>query len=176
MNFELMNIDLIDLIGDLTPEGTLSIALEVDPKQDIWPDSPAVADYENFQRATIEVLREQEHAALQSLKHSLSLLLSPQHIQEVLFKAVYALLKQEPEISEWVLRHHDYLEPELSLLKVAQYIALHWLEKLGLKSSKDFDFNLEGHLIIPDSSNLLALLTAMPKGDRQLVEVILLPH
>ncbi|MEM9769366.1 MAG: hypothetical protein AAF892_16000, partial [Cyanobacteria bacterium P01_D01_bin.71] len=76
-----MNIDLIDLIGDLTPEGTLSIALEVDPKQDVWPDSPAVADYENFQRATIEVLREQEHAALQSLKHSLSLLLSPQHIQ-----------------------------------------------------------------------------------------------
>ncbi|MEM6837791.1 MAG: hypothetical protein AAF609_13150 [Cyanobacteria bacterium P01_C01_bin.120] len=176
MNFELMNIDLIDLIGDLAPEGDLTIAPAIDRNQNTWRDSPVIADYENFQQATINVLREREQTALQSLKQALSEMSSPQHMQEILFKAVCTLLDQEPEVSEWILRNHDYLEPELSLLKVAQYIVLHWLEKLGLKYSRDFDFSLEGHLIVFAPSNLLALLTAMPEGDRRLVETILLPQ
>ncbi|MEM6599375.1 MAG: hypothetical protein AAF635_14645 [Cyanobacteria bacterium P01_C01_bin.69] len=156
MNFELMNFDLIDLIGELTPDGNLSITPAINSNQNVYRDGTVIADYENFQQATIEALRKREETALQSLKQSLSKLSSPRHIQEILFKAVCKLLRQEPEISEWILQHHDFLEPELSLLKVAQYIALHWLEKLGLKSSRDFDFSLKGQLVVVDPSNLMA--------------------
>lgn len=132
-------------------------------------------NYDAFQRVTVEVFKTQNLEAIRSLKKFLTALPSPSYIKEVLLQAIYQLTEQDPETCRWVLHHRQHLEPELNLMEVAQQIAMKQLQSQGLTLTQDFNFAVDGKLIVTEPIKA-ALLEAILVGDRLLVEEILFIH
>ena len=71
----------------------------------------------------VDVFKSQNLALVRSLKDFLTVLSSPNSIEEVLAAAIYQLAETEPEACRWLLNHASCLEPELDLAELAMKLA-----------------------------------------------------
>ncbi len=82
----------------------------------------------------IDILKVQNKALVNSLKDYLTVLPSPQCVEEVLAAAIHELAETDPDACRWMLRHPDYLEPELDLVELAVKLALTKLQASGFRA------------------------------------------
>ncbi|MGB3403388.1 MAG: hypothetical protein WBA77_11935 [Microcoleaceae cyanobacterium] len=102
--------------------------------------------YQLYVEIATDVLQTQNHDQLKALKNFLNTLPSPTDIETVLTTAVNQLAEIDRETYDWILKHPDYLLPELDLVSVAQNLVESILTQQGLISDKDFEFTSEGTL------------------------------
>lgn len=129
-------------------------------------------NYNVFRGIAVDVFKTRNLDAIQSLKKFLTALPSPSYIREALLQAIYQLAEQDSESCQWILRHHQHLEPELNVIEVAQQIATEQLQNQGLAIDQDFSFTADGKLEAVRS--IKAALFKMSIGDRLLLEEVLL--
>ena len=103
-------------------------------------------DYQSYIELVIEVLQSQNQSSLKSLKNFLTCLASPTAIEAVLAAAIYQLAEVDCDSCRWILRHPDYLMPELDLFELARSCLAQKLEAQGLILGQDFDFSKQGKL------------------------------
>jgi hypothetical protein len=120
----------------------------------------------------IDVLKVQSKALVNSLKDYLTVLPSPQCIEEVLAAAIHQLAETDPDACRWMLRNPDYLEPELDLVELAMNLALSKLQNQGFVLEQDFKFEPNGRLQINQKAKA-QLMVGNSACDRLLLEEIL---
>jgi hypothetical protein len=91
-----------------------------------------LSNYPAFSGIAVDVFKTRNLDAIQSLKKFLTALPSPSYIREALLQAIYQLAEHDLETYQWILRHHQHLQPELSLIQVAQQVATEQLQNQGL--------------------------------------------
>jgi hypothetical protein len=131
-----------------------------------------LSNYPAFSGIAVDVFKTRNLDAIQSLKKFLTALPSPSYIREALLQAIYQLAEHDLETYQWILRHHQHLQPELSLIQVAQQVATEQLQNQGLAINQDFSFTVEGKLEAIESVKA-ALFKRVSIGDRLLLKEIL---
>ncbi|WP_287312693.1 hypothetical protein [Moorena sp. SIO1G6] len=129
-------------------------------------------DYESYIGLAVDVFQSQDSTFIKSLKDFLTVLPSPTYIEQVLLAAVYRLPEINLDACYWLLRHPDYLMPELDLVAVAMAVAIKKLQEQGLVLGQDFSIEPNGQL----SLSTLAkdkLWFGSSTSDRLLLERIL---
>lgn len=107
-------------------------------------------DFEMTINIAIALLKDQNVNNLSILKNFLSFIPNPNHIKEILTKAVQAVVNTCPQTTLWLLQHPHCLEPEVNVKDVIHQEISNKLLFLGL-TLEDFTFDSEGYLVLPDS-------------------------
>lgn len=107
-------------------------------------------DFEMTISIAISLLKDQNVNNLVILKNFLSFIPNPNHIKEVLTKAVQSVVNTCPQTTLWLLQHPHCLEPEVNVKNVIHQEISHKLLHLGL-TLEDFTFDSEGYLLLPDA-------------------------
>lgn len=95
---------------------------------------------QSYVELAVDVFRAQNHEYIQALKDFLTVLPNPRSIEWVLIKAIYQLAETDKDACRWVLRHPDYLMPELDLVNYAVQWVCFKLKNQGLIFNQDFGF------------------------------------
>lgn len=123
----------------------------------------------------IDVFKSQTPALLSSLKDFLTVLPSPKCVEEVLAVAIYKLADTDPDACRWLLRHPQYLQPELDLIELTIKLALAKLQNQGFVLGQDFRFEPDGQLYMSEKAKT-KLTIGNSAGERLLLEEILQVH
>ncbi|MGB3532339.1 MAG: hypothetical protein WBA13_02360 [Microcoleaceae cyanobacterium] len=102
--------------------------------------------YQLYVEIVTDILQTQNPEQLKALKNFLHTLPSPWDIELVLTEAVDQLEEIDLDTRDWILKHPDYLLPELNLVSVAQNLVKSILTKQGLLLGADFHFTTTGQL------------------------------
>ncbi|MDB9311659.1 hypothetical protein PN462_00995 [Spirulina sp. CS-785/01] len=94
--------------------------------------------YQSCVSLAVDVFLSQDPALLRSLKDFLLVLPNPQAIETVLTQALYQVAATHPQVCCWLLRHPNYLLPELDLLSLAVLLVGKTLEREGFVLSDNF--------------------------------------
>ncbi|MDV2995298.1 MAG: hypothetical protein N4J56_004952 [Chroococcidiopsis sp. SAG 2025] len=94
----------------------------------------------------VDVFKTQTPTLISSLKDFFTALPSPKCVEEILAMALYQLADTDPDACRWLLRHPQYLEPELDLVEWATQFALKKLQAQGFVREQDFQFEPNGKL------------------------------
>ncbi|WP_424096765.1 hypothetical protein [Moorena producens] len=129
-------------------------------------------DYESYIALALDVFQSQDSTFIKSLKDFLTVLPSPTYIEQVLLAAVYRLPEINLDASNWLLRHPDYLMPELDLVAVAMAVAIKTLQEQGLVLGQDFSIEPNGRLYLSTLAKD-QLWFGSSSSDRLLLEQIL---
>ncbi|NEO78782.1 MAG: hypothetical protein F6J99_22105 [Moorea sp. SIO4G3] len=129
-------------------------------------------DYESYIALALDVFQSQDSTFIKSLKDFLTVLPSPTYIEQVLLAAVYRLPEINLDASHWLLRHPDYLMPELDLVAVAMALAIKTLQEQGLVLGQDFSIEPNGRLYLSTLAKD-QLWFGSSSSDRLLLEQIL---
>ncbi len=98
----------------------------------------------------ITLLRDKNLKNLVILKNFLTFIPNPNHIKEVLTKAVQEVVNSCPETTHWLLQHPHCLEPEVKVQDVIHQEIANKFISLGL-TLEEFSFDSKGYLVLPDS-------------------------
>lgn len=112
-------------------------------------------EYQSYIEIAVDVLRVQNQAKLEILKNFLLSLPSLTDIENVLAEAVHHLAQTDPQTYRWIVRHPDYLMPELDLRRLAQQLAFSKLQKSQLILGEDFRLTPKGQLQLSDTAKKL---------------------
>lgn len=129
-------------------------------------------DYESYIALALDVFQSKDSTFIKSLKDFLTVLPSPTYIEQVLLAAVYRLPEINLDASHWLLRHPDYLMPELDLVAVAMALAIKKLQEQGLVLGQDFSIEPNGQLSLTTLAKD-TLWFGSSTSDRLLLEQIL---
>ncbi len=113
-----------------------------------------VEKYQLYVEIATDVLQTQNQDQVKALKNFLNTLPSPTDIEAVLTAAVNQLAEIDIETYDWVLKHPDYLLPELDLANVARNLIGSILSKQGFVLKQDFDFTAEGQLTMNPAAEM----------------------
>ena len=131
-------------------------------------------DYQSYIELVIEVLQSQNQSSLKSLKNFLTCLASPTAIEAVLAAAIYQLAEVDFDSCRWILRHPNYLMPELDLFELARNCLVQKLEDQGLILGQDFDFSKQGKLKLLTTKLTNQFWDIISGGERLILEEVLL--
>ncbi|VXD23080.1 hypothetical protein PL8927_760267 [Planktothrix serta PCC 8927] len=98
----------------------------------------------------ITLLRDRNLKNLIILKNFLTFIPNPNHIKEVLTKAVQEVVNSCPETTHWLLQHPHCLESEVKVKDVIHQEISNKFLSLGL-TLEEFSFDSKGYLVLPDS-------------------------
>lgn len=98
----------------------------------------------------ITLLRDKNLKNLVILKNFLTFIPNPNHVKEVLTKAVQEVVNSCPETTHWLLQHPHCLEPEVKVKDVIHQEISNKFLSLGL-TLEEFSFDAKGYLVLPDS-------------------------
>jgi hypothetical protein len=98
----------------------------------------------------ITLLRDKNLKNLVILKNFLTFIPNPNHIKEVLTKAVQEVVNSCPETTHWLLQHPHCLEPEIKVQNVIYHEISNKFISLEL-TLEEFSFDSQGYLVLPDS-------------------------
>ncbi|WP_254173032.1 hypothetical protein [Planktothrix pseudagardhii] len=132
-------------------------------------------DFEVTINIAIALLKDKNVNNLSILKNFLSFIPNPNHIKEVLIKAVQAVVNTCPQTTLWLLQHPHCLEPEVNVRDVIHQEISNKLLFLGL-TLEDFTFDSEGYLVFPDSFKTELLKSSkipLPNEDITLILTVL---
>ncbi|AOY84434.2 hypothetical protein BJP36_00070 [Moorena producens JHB] len=129
-------------------------------------------DYESYIALAVDVFQSQDSTFIKSLKDFLTVLPSPTYIEQVLLAAVYRLPEINLDACQWLLRHPDYLMPELDLVAVTMAVAIKKLQEQGLVLGQDFSIEPNGRLYLSTLAKD-KLWFGSSSSDRLLLEQIL---
>lgn len=134
------------------------------------PENPGEID-QSYVELAVDILRVQCPESIQSLKDFLTVLPNPGSIEDVLIRAIYQLAEIDSEACRWILRHSNYLMPELDVKNYAMQWVCFMLQAQGFVLNQDFQFNPLQHLQLTEYAQL-ALCHNLCKGDRLILEEI----
>lgn len=103
---------------------------------------------------SVDVLKNQDRKALEFLKNFLTVLPSLTEISAVLMAAIEQLAQTDPESCRWILRHPQYLMPELDLLAWGQQILTSQLQTGKLMPERDFLFDKNANILLTKEAKL----------------------
>ena len=126
---------------------------------------------QSYVELAVDILRVQCHESIQSLKDFLTVLPNPRSIEDVLIRAIYQLAEIDDEACSWILRHSDYLMPELDVKNYALKWVCFTLQAQGFVLNQDFQFQSPQHLQLTEYAQL-ALCQNLSRGDRLILEEI----
>lgn len=132
-------------------------------------------DFEVTINIAIALLKDKNVNNLSILKNFLSFIPNPNHIKQVLIKAVQAVVNTCPQTTLWLLQHPHCLEPEVNVRDVIHQEISNKLLFLGL-TLEDFTFDSEGYLILADSLKAELLKSSkipLPNEDITLILTVL---
>ena len=131
-------------------------------------------DYQSYIELVIEVLQSQNQSSLKSLKNFLTCLASPTVIEAVLAAAIYQLAEVDIDACRWILRHRDYLMPELDLFELARNCLAEKLEEQGLILNQDFSFSKQGKLQLLTTKLNSPFWEDFSMGERLIIDEVLM--
>lgn len=129
-------------------------------------------EYQLYIEIATDVLKTQNKTQLNALKNFLTALPSPTDIEAVLAETIYQLAEVNLEACRWILRHPDYLMPELDLISLALEFSLSKLKNQGFILDKDFHLEASRQLWVSEDAKV-ALFSKCSVGERLLLEEIL---
>ena len=131
-------------------------------------------DYQSYIELVIEVLQSQNQSSLKSLKNFLTCLASPTAIEAVLAAAIYQLSEVDIDACRWILRHPNYLMPELDLFELARNCLVEKLEEQGLILNQDFSFSKHGKLQLLTTKLSNPFWDIFSTGEKLIIDEILM--
>ena len=132
-------------------------------------------EYQLYIEIATDVLKTQNQTQLNALKNFLTALPSPTDIEAVLAETLDQLAEVDLEACRWILRHPDYLMPELDVISLALEFALSKLKNQGFVLAKDFYLETSSQLWVSEEAKV-ALFSKCSVSERLLLEEVLQLH
>ncbi len=132
-------------------------------------------EYQLYIEIATDVLKTQNQTQLKALKNFLTALPSPTDIEAVLAETINQLAEVDLEACRWILRHPDYLMPELDVISLALEFALSKLKNQGFVLEEDFYLETSSQLGVSEEAKM-ALFSNCSVSERLLLEEILKLH
>lgn len=134
------------------------------------PEYPGEVE-QSYVELAVDILRVQRPESIQSLKDFLTVLPNPRSIEDVLIRAIYQLAEIDDEACRWILRHSNYLMPELDVKNYAMQWVCFRLQAQGFVLNQDFQFTAPQHLQLTEYAQL-TLCQNLSRGDRLILTEI----
>lgn len=127
--------------------------------------------YDSYIALAVEAFKAQDRRSLKALKDFLTALPSPVEIELVLAAAVWRTAELAPESCRWLLRHPNYLLPELDVVEMTVRAIFSRLQSHDLVQGQDFW--LENTQLKLSETAKVQLLQSCSLGDRLLLKEVL---
>ncbi|WP_199314257.1 hypothetical protein [Planktothrix sp. FACHB-1365] len=127
------------------------------------PENPGEVE-QSYVELAVDILRVQRPESIQSLKDFLTVLPNPRSIEDVLIRAIYQLAEIDDQACRWILRHSNYLMPELDVKNYALQWVCFRLQAQGFVLNQDFQFTAPQHLQLTEYAQL-TLCQNLSRGD-----------
>lgn len=110
---------------------------------------------------SVEVLKNQDRKAIEFLKNFLRVLPSLTEISAVLMAALEKLAQTDPDSCRWILRHPQYLMPELDLLTWGQQILTCKLQTGEIIPDRDFWVDKNARILLTKEAKLRLIVSSI---------------
>ena len=110
---------------------------------------------------SVEVLKNQDRKAVEFLKNFLRVLPSLTEISAVLMAAIEKLAQTDPNSCRWILRHPQYLMPELDLLAWGQQILTCKLQRGEIIPERDFWVDKNARILLTKEAKIRLIISSL---------------